>query len=98
MQSKLNTNNLQMRMKENEGTQKTNNSKLKDFISPEFISKYSNFTNIEHLFNESNFKIESEKDIENILNDELNNFIFHNTLFESWKEMKLTAIAFCHEK
>lgn len=72
--------------------------KLKDFMTPAFISKYSNFTDVEHLFNESNFKIVSEEDIENILNDELNNFIFNNTLFESWKEMKLTAIAFCNEK
>jgi len=37
--------------------------KLSDFLTPEFISKYSNFIDVEHLFNESNFKIVSEQDI-----------------------------------
>lgn len=71
---------------------------LKDFMTPEFISKYSNFIDVDHLFNESNFKIQSEKDIETILGDELNNFILNNTLFDSWDEMKKMAISFYIKK
>lgn len=83
-------NGLEVLSKKNENT---NQSTLKDFFTPEFISKYSNFMDMEHLFNESNFKIQTEQDIEEILHDELNTFIFEHTSFESWNEMQKTAIA-----
>ena len=73
--------------------EETKQVELKDFMTPEFISKYSNFIDVEHLFNESNFKIQSEDDLDNILRDELNSFIINNTLFDSWDEMQKTAMA-----
>lgn len=76
----------------------TKESTLKDFFTPEFISKYSNFMDMEHLFNESNFKIQTEKDIDEVLHDELNTFIFEHTSFDSWNEMQKTAMDFCIKK
>ena len=93
MQTESTTSELIKLTEENERAKKTSESKLKDFITPEFISKYSNFTDMEHLFNESNFKIESEKDIDTIMHDELNKFIIEHTTFDSWNEMQKTAMA-----
>lgn len=93
MQIRSNTNKLKSFTKNEKKSIETHQIQLKDFMTPKFISKYSNFIDVEHLFNESNFKIESEKDIENILSDELNSFIINNTLFDSWEEMKTTAMS-----
>jgi len=93
MQTESTTSELTILTEENGRAKETRESKLKDFITPEFISKYSNFTDMEHLFNESNFKIESEKDIDTIMHDELNKFIIEHTTFDSWNEMHKTAMA-----
>jgi len=81
-----------------QNTTDINQPKLSDFLTPEFISKYSNFIDAEHLFNESNFKIISEEDIDEILYDEFNKFITDNTFFDSWNEMKVTAMSLYFEK
>ncbi|WP_373032951.1 hypothetical protein [Sulfurovum sp.] len=91
MKVKSNTDGLKKLAKNAEAMSGTNQVKLKDLMTPKFISKCSNFNDIEHLFNESGFAVESKEDFEAIPDDKWNEFIVENTSFSSWEEMQKEA-------
>lgn len=71
----------------------TSQIKLSDLMTPEFIAGCSSYTDLEHLYNESGFKIESKKDFEVIPDGEWEEFITSNTSFDSWEHMQKEAMA-----
>lgn len=93
MKIKSNTDGLKKLAKNAEAMSGTSQIKLKDFMTPKFISNCSNFNDIEHLFDESGFAVESKEDFEAIPDDKWNEFIVENTSFDSWEEMQKEAMA-----
>ncbi|UKA27827.1 hypothetical protein IHC93_17600 [Photobacterium damselae subsp. damselae] len=65
--------------------------KLADLMSPDFITSCSNFKDLDHLFSESGFVVESKEDFEAIPDAEWEEFIVRNTSFDSWEEMQKAA-------
>jgi len=62
-----------------------------DLMTPDFIKNCSEFKDLEHIFNSSDFKIGSTEDFAAIPDDEWEEFIINNTTFESWIEMQKKA-------
>jgi hypothetical protein len=65
---------------------------LTDLMTSEFISGCSSYENLDSLFSQSGFKIESKEDFEAIPDNEWEEFIVNNTSFDSWEEMQKTAM------
>ncbi len=72
---------------------KTKRVKLAELCPPSFMRKYTDFHNIQNMFDQSGFKIETENDLESIPPDKLNAFIREKTRFSSWQEMLDKAAA-----
>lgn len=92
MKIKSNSDGLKKLAKNAEAMSGRSQIKLKDFMTPKFISNCSKFNDLEHLFNESGFTIESKEDYEAIPDDKWNEFIVKNTPFNSWAEMQKEAM------
>lgn len=56
-----------------------------------FMNKYTNFNNIDEMFEKSGFKCTSNEDFEKIPDSEWNDFVKNNTNFSNWENMKSTA-------
>ncbi|HGS5218724.1 TPA: hypothetical protein ACMDUP_004473 [Vibrio parahaemolyticus] len=65
--------------------------KLTDLMTPEFIANCSDFRDLEHLFDESGFVVESKEDFEAIPDAAWEDFIVKNTSFASWEAMQKSA-------
>jgi hypothetical protein len=65
--------------------------KLTDLMTPEFVSNCSNFRDLEHLFDESGFVVESQEDFKAIPDTVWEEFIVKNTSFDSWEAMQKAA-------
>ena len=68
------------------------NVSFSELFNQSFMQKYSSFNSIEELFNFGGFKIESEKDFEEISEEKLNKVVREKTNFSSWKEMLKAAM------
>lgn len=62
-----------------------------ELFPPGFMKRYSDFENIEELFDKSGFKVESEEDFEKIPDEEWDEFITGHTHFSNRQEMLNTA-------
>lgn len=63
-----------------------------EVLSPNFIKRYTNFSNFEEMLKSSGSIIESEKDfIELEKSPQWNDFVCQNTKFNSWEEMIKTS-------
>lgn len=65
--------------------------RLEDLMSPEFLAGCSDFQDIEHMFTESGYTVNSKEDFEAIPDEEWEVFIKNNTSFESWEDMQKAA-------
>lgn len=92
MKVRSNTNGLNKLKNNIKAMSETSQIKLKDFMTPKFISECSSFNDINHLFDESGFSIECKEDFEAIPDDKWNKFIVENTSFSSWEEMQKEAM------
>lgn len=81
---------LSKRVQELDGV---NRVPLTELFPPTFIQQHSRFSSLESLIEASGFKIESQKDFENIPDDVWDRFIATNTTFSSWHEMLQAATA-----
>lgn len=70
----------------------TSQVQLTDLMTSEFISGCSSYENLDSLFSQSGFKIESKEDFEAIPDNEWEEFIVNNTSFDSWEEMQENAM------
>jgi len=75
-------------LKKIEGTRELS---LEQLLPPEFISRHSQFSSVQELFNAGPFNIESQDDFENLDPAEMDRFIDSNTDFSGWEEMKARA-------
>lgn len=67
------------------------NVQMGELMNPKFISKCSQYSNLDELFDASGFKIESNEDFEAIPDKKWESFIQENTTYESWQEMREAA-------
>lgn len=80
---------------EDAGTQSVS---LSELMGPEFISARTRFPDVETLFAESGFKIDTPEDFKAIPEEDWDRFIKAETTFSSWKEMLTTAGALWTKK
>lgn len=64
-----------------------NNIRMSKLFSPSFMKRYTIFSSIEDFFEESNWNVESRKDVEEIPEKEMDKFVEENTKFKSWDHM-----------
>lgn len=64
---------------------------LTEILNPQFVSSHTRFADVDSLFKESGFKIDSQEDLKAIPDDEWDQFIRRETTFASWKEMLSVA-------
>lgn len=60
-------------------------------FNEKFMKEYTDFTTINELFEKGGFKLESEEDLIQIDEKDLDEHIKNNTKFNSWEEMKQSA-------
>jgi hypothetical protein len=66
---------------------------LTDLLTPEFVSKHTEFANAEALFSGSSFKIEAPEDFAAIPDEEWDAYIRSVSGFADWKSMMRSAVA-----
>lgn len=81
---------LGRRARELEGV---NQVRLVDLFPPAFIRGHSRFGSFENLVEASGFKVESQRDFEDIPDDEWDAFIAAHTTFSNWHDMLQAATA-----
>lgn len=64
---------------------------FKDLFTQNFMTRYTNFTNITEFFEESPFEFETQKEFESIDEKRLDEYVQQQSKFESWKDMFSTA-------
>jgi hypothetical protein len=64
---------------------------IPDLLTDSFLTKHTNFSNAQELFDKSTFKIDSAEDFKAIPDDEWDQYISSISNFESWEEMLQTA-------
>jgi phosphoglycolate phosphatase-like HAD superfamily hydrolase len=57
-----------------------------------FMEGYSRYSSFDAMLEDGGFEVDTEKDFEQILEEELNSHIRNNTSFASWEEMQETAV------
>ena len=60
---------------------------ITDLLTPEFVTKHTNFANAEEMFNASGFKVETNDDIAKIPDGKWDEFIRSSTSFSDWHKM-----------
>jgi len=71
---------------------------LTELMGPDFISARTRFPDVQTLFSESGFKIDTPEDFNAIPEEDWDRFIQSETKFSSWKEMITTAGALWTKK
>jgi hypothetical protein len=64
---------------------------LNDLFPSSFMRKYTQFSTINEMVNNSPFKVESEVDFKNIPDNDWDVYVREKTSFQSWNEMKSKA-------
>ncbi|ELY3912039.1 TPA: hypothetical protein ACSE23_002909 [Acinetobacter baumannii] len=62
-----------------------------EIVNPDFISSNTDYSDIFDLFKHAGFEIETVEQIENIPEEDLDNFISENTRFESFVDLQKKA-------
>lgn len=75
---------LQNNLEKLEGTQSV---PLDDILSPDFMSRFTNFSSFNELIEKSGYTVEVQEDFERIPDNEWDEFISANTQFSSWQDM-----------
>lgn len=63
-----------------------------ELMPPEFMKKYTKFTDINSFFEASGFEIKNMEDFKAISSEDLDEFVKNNTKFTNWKDMRDMAI------
>lgn len=65
---------------------------LTELITSSFIQSCSRFSSVEELFKASGFKIDSAEDFKALPDGQWDDFISHNTNYDSWDEILSEAV------
>lgn len=57
-------------------------------FNPNFMTTFTNFSNIDEFFKRSPFEVSSKDDFEQLDENELDQYVAETTRFSSWEEMK----------
>lgn len=68
-----------------------NDASFADLFNPNFITTYTNFNNLNEMFEKSPFTVKSEEDFLAIPDDEWEKYVQETTSFGSWEEMQIKA-------
>lgn len=93
MPFKIDTSGLDKLTRNMEALQGTNEVKLVDLFTPEFIQSHSKCSDLNGLFEAAGYNIQSIEDIEAIDDAQWDAFIKENTDFDNWQEMRSQALA-----
>lgn len=66
---------------------RTDKLSLGELFSDNFMKKYTDYDSIEKMFENSDFKIESQGDFEKIPDQEWDEYVRETTNFNNWEEM-----------
>ena len=66
---------------------------IDEFLTSTFLSRFTNFTSLEELFEKSGYTVVTQEDFDQIPQDEWDAFIARNTLFSSWQDILNHAAA-----
>ena len=69
----------------------TNQVPLTELLSPEFMSKHTDFPSFEAMLAASPFKVETAEDFKELPDDEWASYVRRVTRFDSWVEMQKEA-------
>lgn len=78
-------------MRELTQLEKTQQVSLSKLFNPSFMKRYTDHPDIEAFFEHSGFKIETQEDLENLPEKELDRYTDSVSHFNSWEEMLTTA-------
>ncbi|HKJ66328.1 MAG TPA: hypothetical protein VKA68_00080 [bacterium] len=70
----------------------TRNVPVYELFTPEFIQEYTEFADLQSLFDSNEFAIHSPEDFGTIPDDQWDAYITGNTDFSDWAEMLQTAV------
>lgn len=87
MPIKVNNNGIKRLFKNIESIEKRQSVKLGDLLNSEFMSKHTEFSSLNEMFDSSGLPCETEEEFNNIPRSKLDEFIINNTEFGSWDEM-----------
>jgi hypothetical protein len=59
-----------------------------DLFNPKFMATYTDFGSIDDFLDKSPFEINTQEDLENLDENELDKYVRETTRFNSWEEMK----------
>jgi hypothetical protein len=62
-----------------------------DLFNPNFMTTFTNFSDIDEFFKKSPFEIHDQDEFENLDDNELDQYVSETTRFSSWDEMKAKA-------
>jgi len=62
-----------------------------ELFNDRFMSKYTDFNNIDEFFDNSPFTVETNEDFDKIDEHELNEYVRNNSRFSDWADMQGTA-------
>ena len=68
-----------------------NDIPFSELFPKDFMAKHTEFEDIEKFFEKSDFEIETEEDIEGLLDKDWDSFVKDNTQFSSWVGMVTKA-------
>jgi hypothetical protein len=58
-----------------------------ELFPPEFMEKYTSFESIEQMLEESDFKLDTNNDFENLPDKDWDEYVAKNTQFDTWNSM-----------
>lgn len=58
-----------------------------ELFTASFLTRYTNFTSVEDMIQQSGYKVETSEDFQRIPDSEWDDFIANNTQFSNWQEM-----------
>lgn len=62
-----------------------------ELFNPSFMASNTDFANIQEMFDQSGFKVESQEDLAAIPDDQWDDFVTARTRFASWADMQKAA-------
>ena len=87
MSIKVNNDGIERLFKSIESIEKQQSVKLGDLLNPEFMSKHTQFSSLNEMFDSSGLPCETEDEFNSMPRNKLDEFITNNTEFNSWDDM-----------
>lgn len=91
MDIKIDTSGVEKKLKDLENKarklEQGTNISFEEMFNPQFMMKYTQFSNFDEMLNKSGFKVETKEDFEAIDDSEWDEYVQKTTQFTNWQEM-----------